>query len=77
MPPDTVVGVRWCARGFGLDKGVTMSKDSQSEPVKTSHRMRSFLIYVALLHVAFLLGFIPMWLRSCKCSCRLSRAEQE
>jgi len=52
-----------------------MSKDSQSEPVKTSHRMRGFIIYVALLHVAFLLGFIPMWLRSCRCSSRASKAE--
>jgi hypothetical protein len=54
-----------------------MSENSPSEPVKTSHRMRGFIIYVALLHVAFLLGFVPMWLRSCKCSSRLSRAESE
>jgi hypothetical protein len=52
-----------------------MSENSQSEPVKTSHRVRCFIIYVALLHVAFLLGFVPMWLKSRKCSSSLCQAE--
>ena len=38
-----------------------MSENWQSEPVKTTHRMRRFIIYVALLLVAFLAGFVPMW----------------
>ena len=41
-----------------------MSENSQSEPVKTTHRIRSFIIHVDVLLLAFLLGFVPMWLRS-------------
>jgi len=41
-----------------------MSENYQSEPVKTTHRIRSFIIHVDVLLLAFLLGFVPMWLRS-------------
>jgi hypothetical protein len=77
MPPNTVGGVCRRVRGFGLNKGVIMSENSQCEPVKASHRMRGFIFYVALLHIAFLLGFVPMWLRSRRCSSSLSQAERK
>jgi len=41
-----------------------MSENYQSEPVKTTHRIRGFIIHVDVLLLAFLLGFVPMWLRS-------------
>ena len=54
-----------------------MSEDWQSEPVKTTHRIRRVIIYVALLLIAFLLGFVPMWLKSRECSSRLAEAERQ
>jgi hypothetical protein len=54
-----------------------MSENWQSEPVKSTHRMRNFVIYVVLLIVAFLLGFVPMWLRSRECSTSLAEAERQ
>jgi len=54
-----------------------MSEDWQSKPVKTTHRMRRFTVYVALLLVAFLLGFVPMWLKTRECSSSLSEAERQ
>ncbi len=41
-----------------------MSENKQSKPDKTTHRIRGFVLYVARLLVAFLLGFVPMWLKS-------------
>jgi len=40
-----------------------MTENWHSVPAKTSHRIRSFIIYVVLLVVAFLLGFVPMWIK--------------
>ena len=54
-----------------------MSEDWQTKPVKTTHRMRRFTVYVALLLVAFLLGFVPMWLKTRECSSSLSEAERQ
>ena len=54
-----------------------MSENWQSEPVKTTHRVRRFIIYVALLLLAFLLGFVPMWWLNSQCSSRLSDAERQ
>ena len=54
-----------------------MSEDWQSEPVKTTHRMRSFIIHVALLLLAFLLGLVPMWLKSRRAERQLSLARIE
>lgn len=48
-----------------------MSENVQSKPVKTTHRIRRVIFYVALLLVAFLLGFVPMWLKSCEYSSSL------
>ena len=54
-----------------------MSENWQSEPVKTTHRVRGFIVYVALLVLAFLLGLVPMWLTSRECSSRLADAERQ
>ena len=54
-----------------------MSENWQSEPVKTTHRIRRFVIYVALLLLAFLLGFVPMWFKSRECSSSLAEAERQ
>jgi len=54
-----------------------MSENWQAEPVKTTHRMRSFIIYVLLLVLAFLLGIVPMWLASRECSSNLADAERQ
>jgi hypothetical protein len=54
-----------------------MSKNWQSEPVKTTHRLRGFFIYVALLVLAFLLGLVPMWLAFRDCSSRLADADRQ
>jgi hypothetical protein len=54
-----------------------MSENWQSEPGKTTHRLRGFFIYVALLVLAFLLGLVPMWLASRECSSRLADAERQ
>ena len=54
-----------------------MSENWQSEPVKTTHRVRGFFVYVALLVLAFLLGFVPTWLTSRECSSSLAEAERQ
>lgn len=51
-----------------------MSENWQS---RTTHRIRRIVIYVALLLVAFLLGFVPMWIKSRDCSSRLAEAERQ
>ena len=42
-----------------------MSKDIQ--PVAKSNKLRRFGIYLALLLVAFLIGFVPMWIKGRQC----------
>ena len=55
-----------------------MSEKRPSRPVKkTTHRMLGFILYVALLLAVFLRGFVPRWLKSRRCSCRLSEAERQ
>ena len=53
-----------------------MSKDVESQPVKATHFMRSVVIEAVLLLVVFLLGFVPMWLKSRESASRLSEAER-
>jgi hypothetical protein len=53
---------------------VTMSEDGQS---RTTHRLRCFILYVVLLLVAFLIGFVPMWLKSRECSSSLAEAKRQ
>jgi hypothetical protein len=51
-----------------------MSENWQS---RTTHRIRRLVIYVALLLLAFLLGFVPMWIKSRECASRLAEAERQ
>lgn len=41
-----------------------MSENLQPKPVNSSPRRQRFIIYAGVLLVVFLLGFVPMWLRS-------------
>jgi hypothetical protein len=54
-----------------------MSEDVQPKSVKTTPLMRRVIIYAALLLGVFLLGFVPMWLKSRECSRNLSEAERQ
>ena len=51
-----------------------MSENWQS---RTTHRIWRFILYVPLLLVAFLLGFVPMWLKSRECSSSLAEAKRQ
>ena len=53
-----------------------MSKDVESLQVKATHFMRGVVIEAVLLLVVFLLGFVPMWLKSRESASRLSEAER-
>jgi hypothetical protein len=54
-----------------------MTENVRSKPAETTHRIRGFSLYVCRLLVAFLLGFVPMWLKARKCSRDLSEAERQ
>lgn len=54
-----------------------MNEDGLPKPVKTTSSMRRVIIYAALLIIAFLFGFVPMWLKSRECSGSLSQAEHQ
>jgi hypothetical protein len=51
-----------------------MSENWQS---RTTHRVRRFILYVALLLLAFLLGLVPMWWLNSQCSSSLAEAERQ
>ena len=53
-----------------------MSEDLQPKPVKSSPLMQRILIYAGVLLVVFLLGFVPMWLRSRAANSRLAETER-
>jgi hypothetical protein len=53
-----------------------MSKEVPSKSVKASHFIRGVVIKAVLLLVVFLLGFVPMWLKSREAASRLSEAER-
>ena len=53
-----------------------MSEDVECKPAKTTHFMRSVGIEAVLLLGVFLLGFVPMWLKSREAASRLSEAER-
>jgi len=54
-----------------------VNKDAQPKPVKTTHWARRIILSAALLLVAFLSGFIPMWCKSRECSSGLAEAEHQ
>ena len=51
-----------------------MNAVAQPIPVKTSPLVRRINIYLALALVAFLLGFVPMWLQSRESASNLAMA---
>jgi hypothetical protein len=51
-----------------------MSENWQS---RTTHRIRRFILYGALLLLAFLLGLVPMWWVNSQCSGSLAEAERQ
>ena len=53
-----------------------MSEDVQPKPVKSSPVMQRILISSGVLLVVFLLGFVPMWLRSRAANNRLAETER-
>jgi hypothetical protein len=53
-----------------------MSEELECKPVKATHYMRGVGIEAALLLGVFLLGFVPMWLKSREAAIRLSEAER-
>ena len=54
-----------------------VNADAQPEPVESTPLLRQVSFYAALLAAAFLLGFVPMWLKSRKCSRSLAEAERQ
>ena len=54
-----------------------MNASVQPKPVTSTPLTRWVIFYTALLLVAFLLGFVPMWLKSRKCFRSLSEAERQ
>lgn len=53
-----------------------MSEDVPSKPAKTTQFMRGVVVEAVVLLVVFLLGFVPMWLKSREATSRLSEAER-
>jgi hypothetical protein len=53
-----------------------VTRDVESLQVKANHFMRGVVIEVVLLLVVFLLGFVPMWLKSRASASRLVKAER-
>jgi len=54
-----------------------MSENWHSGPAGTTHPIRGLIIHVRLLLLAFLLGFVPMWLKSRQGSGSLAQAERQ
>jgi hypothetical protein len=54
-----------------------MSNDAQPKPAKANSLTRRVTLYAVLPLVAFLLGFVPMWLKYRECSASLSQAERK
>jgi hypothetical protein len=54
-----------------------MSEELQPKPVKSSPVLQRILIYAGVLLIVFLLGFVPMWLKSRAANSRLAEVEQQ
>jgi hypothetical protein len=54
-----------------------MSEDLKPIRFKSPPAIRRFVIYAGVLLVAFLLGFVPMWLKARECGGSLAGAEQQ
>ncbi|HYN26100.1 MAG TPA: hypothetical protein VES69_13820, partial [Pyrinomonadaceae bacterium] len=54
-----------------------MSEDFQPQPVKPTFSMQRVLIYVTVLLIVFLIGFVPMWLKARGCAGTLATSQRE
>ena len=54
-----------------------MSENPQPKPVNSSPVRQRFIIYAGVLLVVFLLGFVPMWLRSRAVTSNLVETERQ
>ena len=54
-----------------------MSENAQLKPVNSSPVIQRISIYVGVLLVVFLLGFVPMWLRSRAATSKLVETERQ
>jgi hypothetical protein len=54
-----------------------MNAGVQPKPVTSTPLLRWVIFYTALLLIAFLLGFVPMWLKSRKCFRSLYEVERQ
>jgi hypothetical protein len=54
-----------------------MSEDLQPKTVKPTSLMRRILIYAGVLLIAFLIGFVPMWLKARGYASELAIARHE
>jgi hypothetical protein len=54
-----------------------MSESLQPKPTNSNPVMRRIIIYAGVLLVVFLLGFVPMWLKSRAATGKLAETEHE
>jgi hypothetical protein len=54
-----------------------MNEDLQHKPVKSSSWLQRYLIYAAVLLMVFLLGLVPMWLKSRTAANNLADAQHQ
>ena len=54
-----------------------MSEEVEREPVRSTPVMRRFIVYGVLMLAAFLLGFVPMWLKARQCATILTEADHQ
>ena len=54
-----------------------MSEDLQRKPTKSTSAMQRYAIYAGVLLIVFLLGLIPMWLKSRTVASNLAEAERQ
>ena len=54
-----------------------MSEELQPNPVKSTPLMQRILVYVAVLVIVFLIGFVPMWLKAPGCAGEMAAAQRE
>lgn len=54
-----------------------MSEELQPKPVKSTPLMQRILVYVAVLVIVFLIGFVPMLLKARGCAGEMATAQRE
>jgi hypothetical protein len=54
-----------------------MSEDIKPRTVESAPALRRFVIYAGVLLIAFLLGFLPMWLKARDCGRSLAGVENQ